>query len=136
MHGVGQDGPGHAWPRLPWTDIAPGTAICMATPVHMVAGMASVHLHPAGMLALDRAEATDLQEDSSPNSEVIRSACILQAAELLLESSLAVAAGAPDPARLLGSPLEAVRTPDRAQAGTEATWSRSGDVADRIAAES
>jgi hypothetical protein len=89
--------------------IAPGSPVCMATPVHMVAGMASVHLHPAGLLRLDADEAADLQRGFEREFGNDSQRLHVSGSGLLLESALASAAGAPDPAQLLGSPLEAER---------------------------
>lgn len=95
--------------------VAPGISVCMATPVHMVAGMASVHLHPAGLLALNPHEAAQLQLAFEREFGDASQRLHLAGSGLLLESSLGASASAPDPAQLLGSPLEGFRTPDAAR---------------------
>jgi hypothetical protein len=92
--------------------IEPGRAVCMATAVHMIAGMASVHLHPAGLLTLEPAEALELQRGFEHEFGSVSQRLHRVGSGLLLESALAAAANAPDPALLLGSPLEGYRTSD------------------------
>ena len=95
--------------------IGAGSGVCMATPVHMVAGMASVHLHPAGLLSLRPDEAAALQlgfqREFGDSSQRLH----IAGRGFVLESPLAAAANAVDPARLLGNPLEGFRTPDAAR---------------------
>jgi hypothetical protein len=91
------------------TGIAPDSPVCMATPVHLVAGMTSVHLHPDGLLRLAPREAATLEQGFASEFGTGSQRLHVAGSGLLLESSLAEAAGLPDPARLLGSPLEADR---------------------------
>jgi hypothetical protein len=95
--------------------IASGSPVCMATPVHLVAGMASVHLHPAGLLTLDPGEFAALQGgfESEFGNGLQRLHVVGNG--LVLESTSAAAAGASDPAQLLGSPLQTDRTADKSR---------------------
>lgn len=93
----------------------PGGAVCLAEPVHLVAGMASVHLHPAGLLDLEPMESAQLRdgferEFGGPGQGLHR-----VGDRFLLESPLAAAAVAPDPASLLGSVLGAPRGQEAAR---------------------
>ncbi len=95
--------------------IAPGSAVCLATPVHMVAGMASVHLHPQGLLHLEPDSAAQLQDQFQREFGARDQALHAAGDGLLLAAPQAAAANAGDPARLLGSAIEATRSLDTAQ---------------------
>jgi len=92
-----------------------GNGVCLAEPVHMIAGMASVHLHPAGLVALDGRETSELQEGFAREFGTASQRLHRAGDGLLLESPLASAAQAADPAKLLGSELEIHRTSGEAQ---------------------
>jgi hypothetical protein len=95
--------------------LAPGSPVCMAAPVHLVAGMASVHLHPAGLLYLDPASVAELQGQFQREFGARDQALHAAGDGLLLAAPAAAAATAWDPARLLGSAIEATRSADAAQ---------------------
>jgi hypothetical protein len=84
-----------------------GSAVCMAQPVHLVAGMASVHLHPAGLLLLPADSATELQFQFAREFGVRDQALFVAGDGMLLAAPEAAGANAGDPARLLGCPVEA-----------------------------
>jgi hypothetical protein len=84
----------------------------MADAVHMVAGMASVHLHPAGLLQLDADSVAELQLQFQHEFGTRDQALCAAGDGLLLAAPEAAAAHACEPARLLGSPVEAVRSVD------------------------
>jgi hypothetical protein len=94
------------------TGLAPGSAVCMADAVHMVAGMASVHLHPAGLLRLDADSLAELQFQFQREFGTRDQALCAAGDGLLLAAPEAAVADACDPARLLGSPVEAARSAD------------------------
>jgi hypothetical protein len=92
-----------------------GSAVCMAQPVHMVAGMASVHLHPAGLLLLQQDAAAELQARFAREFGARDQALFAVGDGLLLAAPEASGANASDPARLLGSLVEASRSLDPTQ---------------------
>ncbi|MFI4868993.1 MAG: hypothetical protein ACHQDD_06535 [Steroidobacterales bacterium] len=91
-----------AWDALPPPVPAP-RQVWLATPVHYFAGLDSVHLHPAGLLRLDREEqdrlAADFARVFADSPWVLRG---LGQRELLL-SGPAIAASGADPALFAGS---------------------------------
>ncbi len=89
-----------------------GSPVCMAVPVHMVAGMASVHLHPAGILPLDPDAQAQLQAQFSQEFGAREQALWAVGDGLLLAAPEAAAASAADPARMLGNPVVVQRSPD------------------------
>jgi hypothetical protein len=95
--------------------LAPDGAFCMAEPVHLVAGMASVHLHPAGLLRLDAASRAELQAQFTREFGTRDQALIAVGDGLLLAAPEAAGARAGDPARLLGNPVEVARLLDPQQ---------------------
>jgi hypothetical protein len=104
-------------------DLAPGSAVCLASPVHLVAGMNRVHLHEEGVLKLDPAQRAQLAgEFAAQFGEEMR---LHQAGEgWLLEAPWAAAADEGDPAAHRGAPLSrspAATPPRRAlrRAGAE-----------------
>jgi hypothetical protein len=94
------------------TGLAPGSAVCMADAVHMVAGMASVHLHPAGLLQLDADAVAELQFQFKREFGTRDQALWAVGDGLLLAAPEAAAADACDPAQMLGSPVEVIRSAD------------------------
>ena len=95
--------------------IAPGGPVCMAEAVHLVAGMASVHLHPSGLLHLDADSRAELQAQFTREFGTRDQALIAVGDGLLLAAPEAAAAHGNDPARLLGSQVEASRMLDSQQ---------------------
>jgi hypothetical protein len=89
-----------------------GSAVCMAQPVHLVAGMASVHLHPAGLLRLQPDSAAELQVQFAREFGSRDQALIAVGDGLLLAAPEAAGANAGDPAQLLGSPVTGSRSRD------------------------
>jgi hypothetical protein len=94
------------------TELAPASAVCMAEPVHLVAGMASVHLHPAGLLQLDPDSMAQLQHQFAREFGARDQALIAVGDGMLLAAPEAAAANAGEPARALGNPVEASRSAD------------------------
>lgn len=95
--------------------LTPDSSVCFAEPVHLVAGMSSVHLHPAGLISLDATLSAELRLAFEREFGATHQHLHGAGAGLLLESPVAAVARAPDPARLLGSPMESLRTQDAAQ---------------------
>ncbi|HMA12612.1 MAG TPA: hypothetical protein VKO83_12035 [Steroidobacteraceae bacterium] len=101
-----------AQPNLPEAVVAAGalripagSSVCLAAPVHAVAGMHRVHLHAAGILELQDDERAALAEGFAAQfGPELR----LHAAgnQWLLEALCAVAADDTDPAGWAGAPLE------------------------------
>jgi hypothetical protein len=88
-------------------DIPPsGTALCLASPVHVVAGMSRVHLHDCGQLILRDAERDELI--GSFRHMFGDEAIALHTAgdALLLRAPFAAATTDDDPGRLAGQALE------------------------------
>jgi len=85
--------------------IPPGSGVCLAAPVHAVAGLHRVHLHATGVLALAPDEQSALAEGFAAQfGDALR----LHAAgsQWLLQTPCAVAAADGDPAEWAGAPLE------------------------------
>jgi hypothetical protein len=95
--------------------IAPGSPVCMAEPVHLVAGMASVHLHPSGLLHLDADSRSELQTQFTREFGARDQALFAVGDGLLLAAPEAAGAHGYDPARMLGSQVEASRLLDPQQ---------------------
>jgi hypothetical protein len=95
--------------------IAPGSPVCLADPVHLVAGMASVHLHPSGLLRLDAESRSELQSQFTREFGARDQALVAVGDGLLLSAPQAAAAHGNDPARMLGSQVEASRLLDTQQ---------------------
>lgn len=82
-----------------------GVAVCLATPVHAVAGLSRVHLHAAGSLHLDaRDSAAFAAGFAAQFGDELRLHPL--AGGWLIEAEWADAAGDGDPAAVLGMPLE------------------------------
>jgi hypothetical protein len=82
-----------------------GAAVCMATPVHAVAGLNRVHLHAAGALQLDVEHSAAFATGFAAQfGDDLR----LHALEggWLIEAACAIAADDEDPLNVLGMPLE------------------------------
>jgi len=85
--------------RLP-----PGSAVCVATPVHAVAGMSRVHLHAAGVLSLGVAQRQRFQTEFA--AQFGAEPLLHEAGEgWVLEAPWADAANDGDPAEWCGAPL-------------------------------
>ena len=87
---------------------APGSGVALATPVHCIAGISRVNLHPAGVLQLDTGEAHALSESfaATLGSEALQLAPLQGG--FLLHGTLLGKPGGPDdgdPALLQGSTL-------------------------------
>jgi hypothetical protein len=95
--------------------IALGSPVCMAEPVHLVAGMASVHLHPSGLLHLDADSRAELQAQFTREFGTRDQALFAVGDGLLLAAPEAAGAIGGDPARLLGTTVEAMRLQDPTQ---------------------
>jgi len=95
---------------MPWAQVASAAGVAslqhawLATPVHLVAGIDTVRLHPAGLLTLDETEQQQLADDFAKVFE--GSGWTLKATgrrELLLGSAAPHHARSSDPARWLGA---------------------------------
>jgi len=94
--------------------LLPGGPVCMADPVHLVAGMASVHMHPSGLLSLDDVALAWLQDEFAREFGASHQQLHVAGGGMLLACEAAAAACESEPARLLGSPIETARSPDPA----------------------
>lgn len=82
-----------------------GAAVCLATPVHAVAGLSRVHLHAAGALLLDSRESAAFAADFDAQfGNELRLHPL--AGGWLIEAPWAAIAGDGDPGDVLGMPLE------------------------------
>jgi hypothetical protein len=82
-----------------------GAAVCLAAPVHAVAGLSRVHLHAAGLLQLDAQQGEEFAAAFAAQfGDELRLHPL--AGGWLLEGACAAAARDEDPQDLLGMPLE------------------------------
>lgn len=85
--------------------IPAGSSVCLAAPVHAVAGLHRVHLHAAGILELPEDERQALAEgfiaQFGPDLRLHAAG-----SQWLLEAGCAVSADDTDPAEWIGAPLE------------------------------
>jgi len=85
--------------------LPPGAGVCMATPVHAVAGMSRVHLHASGELRLDAAQGAALMAAFATQfGDELRLHAV--AGGWLAEGACAAAADDDDPLNLVGMPLQ------------------------------
>jgi hypothetical protein len=94
-------------------DVKPGGQ-WLAQPVHRVAGLSHVSLHPAGLLRLSAQEAEDWSRDFNRDFEGSGLRLRALAPGLLLEGLPADAPGGVDPALLLGAPIPVTPAPSSA----------------------
>jgi len=93
-----------------------GAAVCLATPVHAVAGLSRVHLHAAGVLRLDAAHgAAFAAAFAAQFGDELHLHAVGDG--WLVEAACAAAANDDDPLDLIGMPLErsAARSPEQRQ---------------------
>jgi hypothetical protein len=87
-------------------ELTAGSPVCMANPVHAVAGMSRVHLHPAGVLVLDPGQSDEFCAAFVREFGAAGAQLRAVAGGLVLAASFAAAVDAGDPVAHIGMPLE------------------------------